>query len=209
MATSTALGPCGCDLLAGRCGKHAAMMQAIYGAWYQPLSGEPDRRPAIWAASDGYGEPGLVPGQGYDWSGIRDSSIEAVEAMYRAAVAGHEGTGPAIADGKLVCTTCGLPVYAGGRLRQRNDQALVRRNEMAGTKKAPRLEAMVEDDRVVVKYAGLVLDIGPTGDGEGLTVEAYPYGSRSIYRVEREDWTRGRYTDLATGEVQTFRAVPR
>ena len=83
----TALGPCGCDLLDGRCGTHAAMMAAIYGAWYQPLPGEPDRRPAIWALSDGYGEPGLVPQQGHDWSGIRDSSIPAVEAMYAAATA--------------------------------------------------------------------------------------------------------------------------
>lgn len=36
----------------------------------------------IWDHSDGYGEPGYVPAQGYDWSGIRDSSPEAIDAMY-------------------------------------------------------------------------------------------------------------------------------
>ena len=35
----------------------------------------------IWARQDAYGEPGYTPPQGYDWSGIRDSSDEAVEAM--------------------------------------------------------------------------------------------------------------------------------
>lgn len=40
----------------------------------------------IWAASDGYGEPGTIPAQGYDWSGIRDSSPEAIARMERIAV---------------------------------------------------------------------------------------------------------------------------
>lgn len=35
----------------------------------------------IWALSDGYGEPGYIPPQGYDWSGIRDSSPEAIKEM--------------------------------------------------------------------------------------------------------------------------------
>jgi hypothetical protein len=36
---------------------------------------------AIWDLSDGYGEPGYIPEQGYDWSGIRDSTPEAISAM--------------------------------------------------------------------------------------------------------------------------------
>lgn len=35
----------------------------------------------IYAQSDGYGEPGYIPVQGFDWSGIRDSSSQAKEAM--------------------------------------------------------------------------------------------------------------------------------
>jgi hypothetical protein len=34
-----------------------------------------------WPLTDAYGEPGLVPPQGYDWSGFRDSSDEAIAAM--------------------------------------------------------------------------------------------------------------------------------
>lgn len=39
----------------------------------------------IWRLQDGYGEPGFIPCQGWDWSGIRDSSPEAIQAMYQAA----------------------------------------------------------------------------------------------------------------------------
>ena len=35
----------------------------------------------IWATQDGYGTPGYTPDQGYDWSGIRDSSPEAKKKM--------------------------------------------------------------------------------------------------------------------------------
>jgi hypothetical protein len=35
-----------------------------------------------WALQDGYGEPGYVPDQGWDWSGIRDSSPAATKRMY-------------------------------------------------------------------------------------------------------------------------------
>ena len=35
----------------------------------------------IWATQDGYGVPGFTPIQDYDWSGIRDSSDEAIAAM--------------------------------------------------------------------------------------------------------------------------------
>lgn len=37
---------------------------------------------AVYDLSDGYGLPGYVPPQGHDWSGVRDSSDEALEAMY-------------------------------------------------------------------------------------------------------------------------------
>ncbi len=35
----------------------------------------------IWKLSDGYGKKGYVPIQGHDWSGIRDSSSEAIWDM--------------------------------------------------------------------------------------------------------------------------------
>lgn len=38
----------------------------------------------MWSLSDGYGEPGLIPSQGYDWSGVRDSSPAAIRAMWNA-----------------------------------------------------------------------------------------------------------------------------
>ncbi len=34
-----------------------------------------------WELQDGYGEPGFTPPQGYDWSGVRDSTGEAWRAM--------------------------------------------------------------------------------------------------------------------------------
>jgi hypothetical protein len=34
-----------------------------------------------WPFTDAYGEEGTVPPQGYDWSGFRDSSYEAILAM--------------------------------------------------------------------------------------------------------------------------------
>lgn len=71
---------CGCSLKDGRCGRHASMMRAIHAAWFD--SGTVVQADEIWALSDGYGEPGYVPEQGYDWSGIRDSSTEAIEAMF-------------------------------------------------------------------------------------------------------------------------------
>jgi hypothetical protein len=43
---------------------------------------------AIVALADGYGAPGFFPG-GYDWSGVRDSSDEALAAMDALAVAWH------------------------------------------------------------------------------------------------------------------------
>lgn len=81
--------PCGCSLME-RCQKHGDMMETIYNrTWGAPMPWAPDVEPRfqrVWALSDGYGEPGEVPVQGYDWSGIRDSSVEAVEAMYAEAI---------------------------------------------------------------------------------------------------------------------------
>jgi len=39
---------------------------------------------AIWAQQDGYGVKGFTPAQGWDWSGIRDSSHLAVRDMAQA-----------------------------------------------------------------------------------------------------------------------------
>lgn len=35
----------------------------------------------VWLLQDGYGEPGFTPPQGWDWSGIRDSSPDAIRSM--------------------------------------------------------------------------------------------------------------------------------
>ena len=35
----------------------------------------------LWPLTDAYGEPGLIPPQGYDWSGFRDSSDAAIAQM--------------------------------------------------------------------------------------------------------------------------------
>jgi hypothetical protein len=45
---------------------------------------------AIWNLQNGYGIAGFTPPQGYDWSGIRDSSPEAIHKMYLAAVKDNE-----------------------------------------------------------------------------------------------------------------------
>lgn len=55
-------------------------LQEIHEAWFSPDTPEATLD-AIWALQDGYGEPGYMPIQGYDWSGIRDSSDEAITAM--------------------------------------------------------------------------------------------------------------------------------
>jgi hypothetical protein len=47
------------------------------------LSDEASAR--IWDEQDGYGEAGYTPVQGWDWSGIRDSSDEAKERMEKIA----------------------------------------------------------------------------------------------------------------------------
>jgi hypothetical protein len=79
----------GCDDCGGddgwtRCQKHADMMKAIADVWYSDEKVDRRLLRAIWAESDGYGEPGFVPPQGYDWSGVRDSSPASIERMYQA-----------------------------------------------------------------------------------------------------------------------------
>ena len=61
--------------------ERSVMLEEIYTAWSRAgmssALGE-----AIYALQDGYGAAGHVPPQGYDWSGIRDSSIGAIRAMH-------------------------------------------------------------------------------------------------------------------------------
>ena len=82
---------CGCNIADGRCARHTQMMRQIRAFWDQPMTApvsNAERRTwnqrfeQIWSLSDGYGTPGFMPAQGYDWSGIRDSSPEAVERMH-------------------------------------------------------------------------------------------------------------------------------
>lgn len=57
------------------------MMEIIYKAWRE--SEDNEFMGELYALSDGYGDAGYIPEQGYDWSGIRDSSDQAVCAMYQ------------------------------------------------------------------------------------------------------------------------------
>lgn len=75
---------CTCSVASGRCARHAEMMEAIHYAWN---NGDSGLMMCLWQYSDGYGAAGFVPDQGYDWSGIRDSSPAAVEAMYQVVAA--------------------------------------------------------------------------------------------------------------------------
>ncbi len=58
------------------------MLKAIHEAWMD-VNASTETLVALWAESDGYGEQGYIPEQGYDWSGIRDSTPDAVRAMWR------------------------------------------------------------------------------------------------------------------------------
>lgn len=72
---------CGCDYLKAehpRCDKHQKMMDAIHQAvWVEGKFLD-----ETWALQDGYGIQGMSPVQGWDWSGIRDSTPSAIEQMY-------------------------------------------------------------------------------------------------------------------------------
>lgn len=45
------------------------------------IASDTDAADDIWDLQDGYGEPGYTPEQGWDWSGIRDSTPEAKTRM--------------------------------------------------------------------------------------------------------------------------------
>lgn len=72
------------------------MMKEIHFRWNHGSAAD---RALIWSIQDGYGEAGYTPPQGFDWSGIRDSSPEATRAMYEALIG---GIGPVIKDGVVV-----------------------------------------------------------------------------------------------------------
>lgn len=57
------------------------LLPAIRDAYYS--TEDPTLGEAIYDLSDVYGEVGFVPSQGYDWSGIRDSSPAAVGRMWQ------------------------------------------------------------------------------------------------------------------------------
>jgi hypothetical protein len=69
---------CGCSLLDGRCDTHASMMSEIHAAVFSSNVAAD----LCWSLQDGYGIPGY--GDHFDWSGIRDSSTSAIEAMFKA-----------------------------------------------------------------------------------------------------------------------------
>jgi hypothetical protein len=57
------------------------MLIEIHEVWQ---NGSEAAAQIIWSMQDGYGEPGFMPEQGYDWSGIRDSTPATVRAIWKA-----------------------------------------------------------------------------------------------------------------------------
>lgn len=78
--------PCGCSLRDGACDVHSAMLGVIHRTVFDRADETGVRLGRIWGIQDGYGEPGFTPPQGFDWSGIRDSSTETIEAMWKEAI---------------------------------------------------------------------------------------------------------------------------
>lgn len=74
--------------LSPRCGycDTAPLMKGLYDAYF---GDDKAKRALIYALADGYGVPGTVPPQGYDWSGVRDSTPTARRRM-AAALAAYE-----------------------------------------------------------------------------------------------------------------------
>lgn len=68
--------------LPGRCDRHARMMATIHKVFY---NGTSKQAYDIYAAGDGFMPGQTGPDFEWDWSGIRDSSTEAVERMYEIA----------------------------------------------------------------------------------------------------------------------------
>lgn len=57
------------------------LRRRVLKAAYELARTDDKRNDEIWEAQDGYGSPGYTPPQGWDWSGIRDSSYRAVVEM--------------------------------------------------------------------------------------------------------------------------------
>jgi hypothetical protein len=118
---------CGCSLNGGRCDEHARKMRAI--SEFISIERDPSAKSLIriMRLADGYGAPGFFP-SGYDWSGIRDSSQEAIEVMYAAtqrapsmcacndgAIDHFETLNPKVI-GVGPCTKCSCQKFEGGAL---------------------------------------------------------------------------------------------
>ena len=63
------------------------MVRAIHAYWFADCPRDQEWKKneimkGIYAFNDAYGVVGRVPAQGYDWSGIRDSSDDAVRLMF-------------------------------------------------------------------------------------------------------------------------------
>lgn len=59
------------------------MLVEIDRVWRDPATSDVLSE-RLWSVQGGYGIPGFMPVQGYDWSGIRDSSDESINARYAA-----------------------------------------------------------------------------------------------------------------------------
>lgn len=75
--------PCGCSLDTGRCEVHAAMMRVVRSVYEDDSSSLDGRFSRIAVLADGFGAPGANTD---DWSAFRDSSIPALEAMWKEAI---------------------------------------------------------------------------------------------------------------------------
>ncbi len=64
-------------------------MGAIHDRYF---NGDKLTRHMIWSLQDGYGTEGFVPSQGYDWSGVRDSSPAAIYRIAEILGLTKEGT---------------------------------------------------------------------------------------------------------------------
>lgn len=71
----------GCDYC-----ETAPMLTDLHRVWTGETTttarGETNAFALMWSMQDAYGEPGAMPGQGYDWSGVRDSTPATVRAMW-------------------------------------------------------------------------------------------------------------------------------
>jgi hypothetical protein len=106
----------------------ALIVYAIRGPGYDSLPSFAQNRMLIetWRHTDAYGEVGLVPPQGWDWSGIRDSSREALAKIAQAA------RGVLEQAGARVPTKAELTKTAAENLRKRAEvEAMLREEGLA------------------------------------------------------------------------------